>query len=382
MVLAELVARFDRVARPLAVRLPPLVAIAAYSSGRRLFLDSLRPRRRASDPPVELAFDAWGLRFRSPLGNAAGLFKVGEGAALAASWGAGFWLVGTTTGRARAGNRRKGISQPFAPYPRSGAASNWLGLPNPGHRVVAQRLAQTPKVPGMVCAASVSLDPLPELSQTQRLEALVAGLHMYDEAGVDLIEINESCPNTGEEVASGLEHLETRLAVVARDFLERRRRRLPVLLKLSVDADPEAVGDVVALACRYGLDGLVLGNTSTSWPVRREHIDQRERALYDTFVATFGGGVSGRPLRHDSLALVRHARRALDHNRPRDEFHLVRVGGIETAEDVLESRAAGATLCQWYTGLFEAFSRHGHSFQEKIHQQLVALRAGYLEETS
>jgi hypothetical protein len=49
---------------------------------------------------------------------------------VAARQGAGGWLAGSTTARPRAGN----AGTPFVPYPRSGAASNWLGLPNPGHR--------------------------------------------------------------------------------------------------------------------------------------------------------------------------------------------------------------------------------------------------------
>lgn len=370
MSIAELLARFDRRARPLLVRLPPMLAIAAYSRGRRAFLGALEAPARAFAPPAELSVEAWGLTFRSPLGNAAGLFKQGEGAALAAAWGAGFWTVGTTTGRPRKGNRRHHVSQPFAPYPRSGAASNWLGLPNPGHRAVAARVAATPRTSGVVRIASLGLDPLPEVPEADRLAALIAGLEHYDEAGIDVVEINESCPNTAEDVA-GMEHLERRLMVLERDFLARRRRRLPVLLKLSVDAEPSAVADVVALACRHGLDGLVLGNTSTKWQALRSAIDPAERPLYDRFVDRFGGGVSGRPLKAASLELIRCARQALATAAPRDEFHLVRVGGIESADDVRVSLQAGATLCQWYTGLFEGFAVHGHRFQDVVHQQLA-----------
>lgn len=347
-----------------------MLAIAAYSRGRRAFLSTLQAPSASFPPPAELAVEAWGLSFRSPLGNAAGLFKQGEGAGLAAAWGAGFWTVGTTTGRPRKGNRRHHVAQPFAPYPRSGAASNWLGLPNPGHRAVAARVAATPRVPGMVRIASLGLDPLPDVPEADRLEALVSGLQHYDEAGIDVIEINESCPNTAEDV-SGLEHLERRLAFLERAFLANRRRRLPVLLKLSVDADPGAVADVVRLACAHGLDGLVLGNTSTRWQQLRHAIDPKERALYDRFVERFGGGVSGRPLKAASLELIRCARRALATAAPRDEFHLVRVGGIENADDVRVSLQEGATLCQWYTGLFEGFAAHGHRFQDVVHQQLA-----------
>lgn len=372
MTFAELLARVDRRLRPLAVWLPASWAIQAYSLGRRAFLARLRPPTRQIEVPPELAVEAWGLSFRSPLGNAAGLFKHGEGAQLAAAWGLGCWLVGTTTARPREGNRREGIRQPFVPYPRSGAASNWLGLPNPGHRVVAARLAATPAVPGMVRAASLAIDPPdPERTEAERLDALVAGMARYEEAGVDLLEINESCPNTEGELEGELGRLERRLRLVAVAFLASRRRRLPVLLKLSVDVDRQVIDRVVPLACELGFDGLVLGNTSTRWSQLREQIDERELALFDRFVSRFGGGVSGRPLASEALALVSYARRVVELARPKDEFHLIRVGGIESAADVVMSQVAGATLCQWYTGLFEAFARDGHAFQARLHQGLV-----------
>lgn len=371
MGLAESLARLDRGLRPLLVQLPPQLAVRLYSRGRRVLLTALQAPSCGHTPPPELARTAWGLTFRSPLGNAAGLFKEGTGDDLSAAWGAGSWLIGTTTGQPRGGNRRAGIRLPFAPYPRSQAASNWLGLPNPGHAVVARRLAGTSRIPGMPRGASLALDPLPEVAESTRLAGLIEGLELYERAGADFLEINESCPNTGEAANTGLAHLEERLATIAAQFLARRKRRLPVLLKLSNDADPAAVGEVVRLACQLGFDGLVLGNTSTRWAALRAGIAPEEQPLYDYFVRRFGGGVSGLPVRAQSLELLRAAATAVPTARPRDEFHLVQVGGIHTAADVAASLAAGATLCQWYTGLFEAFAQHGHDHLAHLHAELI-----------
>ena len=140
---AEFFAAWEARLRPALARLPPSVVVRLYSFARRRFLGSLarRPLRRRFEPRGQQR-TLWGLRFRSPLFNAAGMFKNGEGHELAVGQGAGAYLAGTTTHRPRAGNRRRGVAQPFAPYPRSGAASNWLGLPNVGHRAVARRLDQ------------------------------------------------------------------------------------------------------------------------------------------------------------------------------------------------------------------------------------------------
>jgi dihydroorotate dehydrogenase len=166
----------------------------------------------AIEPPPTAARVLWGIRFRAPLLNAAGMFKHGEGYELAYRQGAGAYLAGTTTARPRLGNVRRGIAQPFVPYPRSRAASNWLGLPNPGHRAVAARIAQLPRYEGFPIGASVALDPGDDSAAA--LERLVEGMSRYADAGVDFFELNESCPNTGED-QRGFDTLGVRLEAIA-----------------------------------------------------------------------------------------------------------------------------------------------------------------------
>ena len=45
-------------------------------------------------------------------------------------------------------------------------------------------------------------------------------------------------------------------------------------------------------------------------------------------------------------------------------------GVIKTAADVLESLDAGASLVQWFTGYFEAFSQHGHKLYSRLYEPL------------
>ena len=174
---AARLARLEAGLRPILTRLPPSWAVRLYSRGRRSFLPlwAGAPPARAYPPPPELAVELWGIRFGSPILNAAGMFKNGDGYALAARQGAGGWLAGTTTARERQGNLRAGIATPFAPYPRSHAASNWLGLPNPGHAAVAKHLASLEKVAGCPIGASLSADPDPAISVDEKLDGLVRG---------------------------------------------------------------------------------------------------------------------------------------------------------------------------------------------------------------
>ncbi len=366
----EVLAGFEARLRPLLTRLPPSLAVAIYSVGRKRFIAAFARRPPAeSFAPQGLERELWGLSFRSPIANAAGMFKNGEGYEVAARQGAGAYLAGTTTHRRRSGNRRRGVAQPFAPYPRSGAASNWLGLPNVGHRQVARRLERLTRVDGCPVGASAAACPDPDVAPELKLEQLVAGLERYRAAGVDFLEINESCPNTAED-PGGFEQMRARLGYVAEHFLAHRRSALPVVVKLSCDTAVADVPEVVASLIDLGFDGVNFGNTSIAYERHRQRINRAEAGLFDDFTRTFGGGVSGRPLKADSLRLVEAAAELVASDRPDREFHVVRTGGIEDAGDVRRSLDAGASLCQWYSGYFEAFGRDGHGVYRKLYEGL------------
>ena len=301
--------------------------------------------------------------------NAAGLFKNGEGYELSHRQGAGGYLAGTTTAHKRLGNSRSGVHKPFAPYPNSHAASNWLGLPNNGHAAVAKRLSDFQHHAGFPIGAS--LMAAPESSGEQALAELVEGMELYDRAGVHFLEINESCPNVAHTQAqahgsASFEALSERLEYISTKFLEKRLRHLPVVVKFSTDTTPSDIPRLMDTLLTLGFDGVNIGNTSTEYAKHRATIARADYAVYDYFTQTFGGGVSGKPLCASSLALVRIAKEHLDSVRPYKEFHIIRTGGVDSWADMEESRAAGASLCQWYTGLFERFAENGHSLYKRL----------------
>ncbi|GIV55196.1 MAG: dihydroorotate dehydrogenase (quinone) [Candidatus Kapaibacterium sp.] len=367
MTLAEMVACVDARVRPLLVRLlPARWVVAFYSWARQVALHWLVASTPASmlAPPPSVGRVLWGLRFRAPLFNAAGMFKTGEGYELAYRQGAGAYLAGTTTALPRMGNIRRGIALPFVPYPHSAAASNWLGLPNPGHRAVAARIATFPRYEDFPIGVSVALDP--GMDTTEALERLLEGLWLYRDAGVDFFELNESCPNTGDDTA-GFDALAERLRVITERFV--RPSGAPVLIKVGADANPAMIAELVALAGSLGFGGITIGNTSTDYQRHRLGLASPDRRVFDYFVRTFGGGISGEPLRADVLERVVVARTAAA-SLP-SEFHIVATGGIASSQHLADVLAAGATLAQWYTGYFERFARDGHELYRTVLTPLV-----------
>jgi dihydroorotate dehydrogenase len=356
--LSESIARLDHIVRPLAVHLPPPLATQMYSSGRNVFLSALTAEKPASVHIAEHhARTLWGLTFRNGLLNAAGMFKQGEGYETVWRQGAGGYLAGTTTAHKRTGNARNGITKPFAPYPRSRAASNWLGLPNDGHEAVAKRLAAFERKADFPIGAS--LMTAPESSGEEALRELVEGMEWYDKANVDFLEINESCPNVAHG-ASTLDAIAERLAYIGQRFLQKRSRNLPVVVKFSTDTASADVEPLLDILLASGYDGVNFGNTSTNYTKHRAMLHADDQELFDYFTQTFGGGISGEPLRTSSLELVRAASTYIASQKLAREFHIIRTGGVATVQDVEESFSAGASLCQWYTGYFERFAEDGH----------------------
>mgnify|MGYP005857294031 CR=1 FL=1 len=160
MTKAELLAKADKLFRKLIVCIHPELASKFYSSARKYFLDVFSEETLSFSyvPPEVLRQKLWDIDFQSPLFNAAGMFKTGKAYYTVASQGAGAYLAGTTTYLPRRGNEKKNILHPFMPYPKSKSASNWMGLPNPGHLDVAKKLSNLTKVQGCPVGASLSLD--------------------------------------------------------------------------------------------------------------------------------------------------------------------------------------------------------------------------------
>ncbi len=380
MSFVEQFAKLEHPMRRSARILPPSAGVRLFSAGRTWFAQQFAHDvpRESFVPPDPLGVTAWGLRFRLPIWNAAGMFKKGEAYDVVAAQGAGGYVAGTTTSRARAGNVRGGVRWPAVPYAHSGVASNWMGLPNEGHAVVAHRLRGLQRVAGCPVGASLSADP--GVEGDVALAELMEGLRIYADAGVDYIELNESCPNVPGHHGAGVLDIGLihRLDVVASRFLAHRSQPLPVVVKFSTDTSLQQLPELMQVLVERGFDGVILGNTSTRYAEHRSAIDERDKPLYDYFTTEYGGGLSGSVLRSESLAACVCAQQVVQQLAPSQEFQVIRCGGVATAEDIEASFAAGILLNQWYVGYFDEFSRSGHAVYRNVASRLRVSRCDTL----
>ena len=286
------------------------------------------------DADARLAQTLWGLRFRSPVGLAAGFDK---NARLVRFWdalGFGWADVGSVTNEASVGNARPRAFR----LPDDAALINRMGLNNDGAAAVARRLA-APRPPGFVVSVNVA--------KTHR----AAGAQVLGEAGIedvrqavrtvlsvsDLVTVNVSCPNTADGITFETpDALDGLLAAVAAERDALSERRVPVLVKLSPDA--QDVPALVAVALARGADGFVATNTASG----RDGLTT-PAARVD---AIGRGGLSGSPLAARALAMTRTLYHETDGCVP-----IVSVGGIDSADAAYARIRAGACLVGLYTAL-------------------------------
>jgi len=360
---ATTLAKWESKIRPFITKIPPEIVVSRYSKGRLDFLDELKKEIPSEDynPPENLSRVLWGIKFCSPIMNAAGMFKNGECYELVAKQGAGGYLGGTSTWNSRKGNEKEGVYLPFVPYSRSHSASNYLGLPNDGDETNSRRVQK--RING--CPFGWSTMGSPDLQGKEKLEYLVKGMKLYERNEIDFIEINESCPNTQHGKPQD-DDLANRLKYVKENFLDQRKRVLPVIVKFSNDTQVEQIPSLLDLLFELGYDGVNFGNSSTNYAKMREMINKSERKLFDYFTKTFGGGFTGEPLKEMSLELASRAVEYVKDGPPKQEFHVIRTGGISEWKDIKDSERAGILLNQWFTGYFEKFAEQGHDVYKNL----------------
>lgn len=332
---------FDRLSRPLMRALDPEDAHALAIKALRIV-----PVTRAAADPPELKTRVFGLNFPNPVGIAAGFDKNAYAPNALLRLGFGFVEVGTVTPRAQTGNPRPRVFRLEADE----AVINRLGFNNEGAAAVLARLAARAGEGGIVGVnVGANRDSADRTEDYVRLIDTFAPVASY-------FTVNVSSPNTPGlrdlQEARALDDLLGRV-IDARERVRRRAGVTPVLLKIAPDLTLSDLDDVVGVARKHGIDGMIVGNTTIARP---SSLRERDKARE-------GGGLSGRPLFRLSTRML-----AETFVRAEDAFPLIGVGGIDSGAAAIAKIKAGASMIQLYTGLVY----HGLSLLNDIKTDLTA----------
>jgi dihydroorotate dehydrogenase len=339
------VTAYDALFRGVFTRIDPE---RAHQLGFRAIRGGRGAARLAVRTPLR-PVEAMGLRFRNPLGLAAGFDKNAVGIDALGALGFGFVEIGTVTALAQTGNERPRLF-------RLHAVVNRMGFNNDGAEVVARRLASRARRlerRDRRNRVNVRYDEhrsgLPVLGVNIGKSKIVPE---DDEAAVladyatsarllapyaDYLVVNVSSPNTpGLRSLQAVDRLGPLLDEVRRVADDAALRAVPLCVKIAPDLADEDVVAVAELARDRGIEGLIATNTTISRDGLRTPATEVE--------AVGAGGLSGPVLRRRSVEVLRLVR-SCD---PR--ITVISVGGVSSGRDAVDRLQAGATLVQAYTG--------------------------------
>lgn len=273
--------------------------------------------------------EVFGIKFKNPVGLAAGFDKNGEYIEALSDLGFGFIEVGTVTPLPQPGNDKPRMFR----LQDDKAIINRMGFNNKGVDTLAERLRLLKsKNTGIVIGGNIGKN-----KNTPNEDAVSDYIKCFDRLHevVDYFVVNVSSPNTpGLRALQEKEPLKELLHT-----LQKRNEGIavsrPILLKIAPDLTNEQLDDIIEIVTDTSIAGVIATNTT---------IDRN--GLYTSAeVKNEAGGLSGKPLTKRSTEVIRYLA-----DQSNKAFPIIGVGGIHSAQDAQEKLDAGASLVQLYTG--------------------------------
>ena len=286
--------------------------------------------------------EVFGIKFPNPVGLAAGFDKNAELFSELSSFGFGFIEIGTVTPQPQPGNKKKRIFR----LNKDQSLINRLGFNNKGVTYIKNNLKNKGKI---IIGANIGKN-----KNTPNVKAIDDYLscfnNLYD--CVDYFVINISSPNTPN--LRDLQDKKPLTTLVRKLNLHRnkKKKRKPILLKISPDLSKNKLLDIISVVQKEHLDGVIATNTT----VTRENLESEQKLTSES------GGLSGKKLTSKSNEVIRFI-----HEKSNGSFPIIGVGGIFSPADVIEKLKSGASLVQVYTG----FIYEGPNIVKKINRELL-----------
>jgi dihydroorotate dehydrogenase len=292
--------------------------------------------------------EVFGLKFKNPVGLAAGFDKNAELISEMGALGFGFVEVGTVTPLPQPGNDKPRMFR----LPEDSALINRMGFNNLGVDIAAARIAAYRKNLNEGQTALIIGGNIGKNKVTPNEDAVSDYIKCFDRLFdvVDYFVVNVSSPNT-----PGLRELQEKepLMHILNTLQQRNNKNgisRPILLKIAPDLTNEQLDDIADIVKQTGIAGIIATNTTIS----RDGLTSANKS--ET------GGLSGKPL---TQALNRGDK--LSAQSISGAFPIIGVGGIHSADDAIEKLQAGASLVQLYTG----FIYEGPGLIKRINKRIL-----------
>lgn len=318
---------YKSIIRPILFRFDP-ERVHHFTFGSISFLNKIpgvsaliRSMYQLNNPKLER--EVFGLKFKNPVGLAAGLDKDAKIYNELDNFGFGFIEIGTITPKPQIGNPKKRLFR----LKEDAGIINRMGFNNSGVEVAVQRLK---KNKGVLIGGNIGKNKdTPNENAVEDYKICFHALYDY----VDYFVVNVSSPNTPNLRELQDKEPLTQLLRTLQTLNQQKNQPKPILLKIAPDLTDEQLLDIIDIVSETKIAGVIATNTTIS----RDGLQSENKK--ET------GGLSGQPLKHRSTEVIRFL-----HEKSHGAFPIVGVGGIHSAEDAMEKLNAGASLVQIYTG--------------------------------
>ena len=287
-----------------------------------------------------LETEVFGLKFKNPVGLAAGFDKDAVLYNELSNFGFGFIEIGTLTPKAQDGNPKKRLFR----LKQDAAIINRMGFNNKGIQAAIEKLNQNKAV---LIGGNIGKNKLtPNENAVDDYVICFEALYDY----VDYFVVNVSSPNT-----PNLRELQekaplTKLLQTLQDLNLARPEQKPILLKIAPDLTNEQLLDIIDIVNTTKIAGVIATNTTIS----REGLQSENKEQ--------AGGLSGKPLTSRSTEVIRFLSQ-----KSNKSFPIIGVGGIHSAQEAIDKLEAGASLIQLYTG----FIYEGPALVKAINKKIL-----------
>lgn len=265
----------------------------------------------------------FGIKFKNPVGLAAGFDKNAQLYEELTSFGFGFIEIGTVTPKPQSGNPKKRLFR----LVEDSAIINRMGFNNIGVEEVIENLKKNKStlIGGNIGKNKITPNYL-------AIDDYVTSFNMLFDF-VDYFVVNVSSPNTPN--LRDLQEKEplTKLINSLISINRNKNKPKPILLKIAPDLNNNQLLDIISIVKDTGLDGVIATNTT----INRNNLKSVNKNEL--------GGLSGKPLTSRSTEVIKFISKNSNKTIP-----IIGVGGINTVADALEKFDAGADLIQIYTG--------------------------------
>ena len=287
-----------------------------------------------------LETEVFGLKFKNPVGLAAGFDKDAKLYSELSNFGFGFIEIGTLTPVAQEGNPKKRLFR----LKEDAAIINRMGFNNGGVAAAVERLR---KNNGTLIGGNIGKNKITS-NEGAAADYKICFEALFDH--VDYFVVNVSSPNTPNLRALQDKEPLTQLLQTLQDLNQQKINPKPILLKIAPDLSEEQLLDIIDIVRETKIAGVIATNTTIS----RDGLHSENKS--ET------GGLSGKPLRNRSTEVIRFLSEKSNRS-----FPIIGVGGIHSAEDAIEKLEAGAALVQLYTG----FIYEGPALVKAINKKLI-----------